>query len=150
MGEVTNLKAPAARMRYTRLRRQIENGTLIGTHGTPFQRSPEKTYDPFKKRKRHVEDMDDEETLMRKDAEKIKPENKYLSDEYKTNTLYERSEDEAPLAKRRATQLTSSLLSRESLVDFPQGPRLGMMAPQVIAPGEKFAQGFTGSESYSG
>ncbi|OBT49555.1 hypothetical protein VE04_10126, partial [Pseudogymnoascus sp. 24MN13] len=38
VGEVTNLKAPAARMRYTRLRRQIESGTLIGTHGTPFQR----------------------------------------------------------------------------------------------------------------
>ncbi|PMD16573.1 hypothetical protein NA56DRAFT_649437, partial [Hyaloscypha hepaticicola] len=36
VGLATNLKPPAARMRYTRLRRQIESGTLIGTHGTPF------------------------------------------------------------------------------------------------------------------
>ncbi|KFY41643.1 hypothetical protein V494_02875 [Pseudogymnoascus sp. VKM F-4513 (FW-928)] len=31
VGEVTNLKPPAARMRYTRLRRQIESGSLKGT-----------------------------------------------------------------------------------------------------------------------
>jgi hypothetical protein len=36
VGHATSLKPPAARMRYTRLRRQIESGTLIGTHGTPF------------------------------------------------------------------------------------------------------------------
>ncbi|KAN0096617.1 hypothetical protein V8E51_015422 [Hyaloscypha variabilis] len=36
VGAATSLKPPAARMRYTRLRRQIESGTLIGTHGTPF------------------------------------------------------------------------------------------------------------------
>jgi hypothetical protein len=36
VGVATSLKSPAARMRYTRLRRQIESGTLVGTHGQPF------------------------------------------------------------------------------------------------------------------
>jgi len=36
-------------MRYTRLRRQIESGTLIGTHGSPFLSSSPPT---FEKRKR--------------------------------------------------------------------------------------------------
>src|ERR1700730_1182810 len=40
VGHATSLKSPAARMRYTRLRRQIESGTLIGTHGTPFLSHP--------------------------------------------------------------------------------------------------------------
>ena len=39
-------------MRYTRLRRQIESGTLIGTHGTPFSGSADKIYQASAKRKR--------------------------------------------------------------------------------------------------
>ena len=51
-------------MRYTRLRRAIEGGTLIGTHGTPFQAGAEKVVEVGKKRKRHlhstrVEEVDD-------------------------------------------------------------------------------------------
>ena len=38
-------------MRYTRLRRTIESGTLIGTHGTPFQGGSEKNVQTQKKRK---------------------------------------------------------------------------------------------------
>ena len=41
-------------MRYTRLRRQIENGTLIGTHGTPFQGGAEKIAEAQRKRRRSV------------------------------------------------------------------------------------------------
>jgi hypothetical protein len=36
VAQATNIKPPAARMRYSRLRRQIEDGTLIKTHGTAF------------------------------------------------------------------------------------------------------------------
>jgi hypothetical protein len=39
-------------MRYTRLRRQIETGTLIGTHGTPFQGGAEKIAEAQRKRRR--------------------------------------------------------------------------------------------------
>ncbi|KAE9371662.1 hypothetical protein N431DRAFT_559128 [Stipitochalara longipes BDJ] len=46
VGAATSLKPPAARMRYTRLRRQIESGTLIGTHGTPFLSSPSSSISP--------------------------------------------------------------------------------------------------------
>jgi hypothetical protein len=54
VGASTNLKPPAARMRYTRLRRQIESGTLIGTHGTPFpsDKVVEKNAEAGRKRKR--------------------------------------------------------------------------------------------------
>lgn len=38
-------------MRYTRLRRAIESGSLIGTHGTPFQGGSEKNAQAQKKRK---------------------------------------------------------------------------------------------------
>ena len=39
-------------MRYTRFRRAIESGTLIGTHGTPFQGGADKIVEAQKKRKR--------------------------------------------------------------------------------------------------
>lgn len=68
MGEVTKLKAPAARMRFTRLRRAIEDGTLIDTHGKHFQGSADKFANTRKKRKKpSFEEMDcdgdDEEAL---------------------------------------------------------------------------------------
>ncbi|KAL8831456.1 MAG: hypothetical protein Q9191_000867 [Dirinaria sp. TL-2023a] len=52
VGEITNLKPPAARMRFTRLRRAIEDGTLIDTHGKHFQGSSDKIAEAQKKRKR--------------------------------------------------------------------------------------------------
>ena len=58
MGEETNLKPPAARMRYTRLRRSIEDGTLIGTHGTPFQGGAEKIANAQRKRKTNRQNSD--------------------------------------------------------------------------------------------
>lgn len=68
VGEITKLKAPAARMRFTRLRRAIEDGTLIDTHGKQFQGSADKTVEAQKKRKKPLAekpdcDRDDEETL---------------------------------------------------------------------------------------
>ncbi|OBT71195.1 hypothetical protein VF21_09800 [Pseudogymnoascus sp. 05NY08] len=122
VGEVTNLKAPAARMRYTRLRRQIESGTLIGTHGTPFQRvGGEKGGEGGGKRKRGEvggggEGDDEEEegeegmgevVVGKEGGEVVKMEDKSSSDKYDSDTLPERDsedEEEAPLANRTARQ----------------------------------------------
>lgn len=56
---MTKLKPPAARMRYTRLRRAIESGTLIGTHGTPFQGGAVKS--PRKRTNNKISDDSDDE-----------------------------------------------------------------------------------------
>ena len=53
-------------MRYTRLRRAIESGTLIGTHGTPFQGGGNKTAQPEQKRKKLSDGSDEEPTPARK------------------------------------------------------------------------------------
>ncbi|TAQ85451.1 hypothetical protein B7494_g6230 [Chlorociboria aeruginascens] len=108
VGEETNLKPPAARMRYTRLRRQIESGTLIGTHGTPFTGGAEKIAEALKKRKRssgqegHKNDDDEDDIPIPKERKPgknvIKDED---SDEFETDGSEESgdSEDEMPLAK---------------------------------------------------
>ncbi|KAF8861829.1 hypothetical protein BDZ45DRAFT_773550 [Acephala macrosclerotiorum] len=117
VGAATSLKPPAARMRYTRLRRQIESGTLIGTHGTPFASPavPEETKKcrgEFKKRKRTIKkeegttsqfDNSDEED------KKIKNENSssYESDS-STESLTDESEDEMPLAKLSKKHMAAS------------------------------------------
>lgn len=56
-------------MRYTRLRRAIEGGTLIGTHGTPFQGGAGKVVEAGKERKKllhstQTEKIDDVEPLV--------------------------------------------------------------------------------------
>lgn len=46
-------------MRLTRLRRDIENGTLIGTHGTPFQGAADKIA-KAQMRRRKADILDDD------------------------------------------------------------------------------------------
>jgi len=117
VGEVTSLKPPAARMRYTRLRRQIESGTLIGTHGTPFI-----VTDSSKKRKKSLtqtaegaeEGGDDEEDSVPK-RKIVKSEGSIVKteeDEYESDTSLEcdeESDDEIPLAKLRKTRLMNEI-----------------------------------------
>jgi hypothetical protein len=105
VGQATNLKSPAARMRYTRLRRQIEGGTLIGTHGTPFA---EKIPSKMRKRTRDSQAEVGEEgqpAVFAKTSSpdrKIKSEPEEFSDRYETDfSEGNNSEDEMPLAKRR-------------------------------------------------
>lgn len=76
VGDATKLKPPAARMRYTRLRRAIEGGTLIGTHGTPFQGGAEKSVEVRKKRKglllsTSAEDLDELEPIVTRSGSRI-------------------------------------------------------------------------------
>lgn len=98
-------------MRYTRLRRQIESGTLIGTHGTPFVGGAEKIAEAHKNRKRLCRNegennMDENATdgqRVKEDAEAFKLEPQSYSSEYETDMSSEDTDSEAevPLAKRR-------------------------------------------------
>ncbi|PMD30635.1 hypothetical protein L207DRAFT_520131, partial [Hyaloscypha variabilis F] len=126
-------------MRYTRLRRQIESGTLIGTHGTPFLSSssisptspiststfsnyPEKEKE--KKRKRTSGERCEgvkvegdggmgkgglEGTGEKGGVDGIIKEESRSDDEFESASEGWDSEDEVPLAKLRKTQLPSSI-----------------------------------------
>lgn len=91
-------------MRYTRLRRQIEGGTLVGTHGTTFSGGFDKPPTSLGKRK----SSEGEETICKRQVRrvnkmKIKNEHDENSDEFGTDlSEYVDSEDEMPLAKRKA------------------------------------------------
>ena len=103
-------------MRYTRLRRQIESGTLIGTHGTPFAGGAEKNAKALKKRRRsglpiekpikRKANEDDEEMLgkgFKRGFNLVK--NEYSS-EYETDAEDSGDcEDEIPLAKLRRAKM---------------------------------------------
>ncbi len=115
VGQATNLKSPAARMRYTRLRRQIEGGTLIGTHGTPFSGVAGKMSPEMRKRTGVFQpEFSDGEKTTSLDR-KIKSEPEEFSDRYETDySEEENSEDEMPLAKRRYDRLKLGDASSES------------------------------------
>jgi hypothetical protein len=109
-------------MRYTRLRRQIESGTLIGTHGTPFpsDKVVEKNAEAGRKRKRLSPGKDakidaSEETGGRKKDAKSKSIIKKEGDgsgEFESSgdseSDFEDSEDEMPLAKLMKSRMKAS------------------------------------------
>jgi hypothetical protein len=96
-------------MRYTRLRRQIEGGTLISRHGTPFIGGAEKIMETTKKRKELMPTEYDEgglravqvEAAPKYRKEYVKFEQSESSDSWETNSSENvNSEDKIPLAKR--------------------------------------------------
>jgi hypothetical protein len=115
-------------MRYTRLRRQIESGTLIGTHRTPFTGAPEKIAEAGKKRKRcssSIKNDDGEEDDMLPKDEKGSSEDERQGGERRNTVVKEErrgswsqfesseesdgdSEDEIPLAKLRKAKMASN------------------------------------------
>jgi len=114
VGQATNLKSPAARMRYTRLRRQIEGGTLIGTRGALFSEVAEKMPPEVRKRKRDSQPETGEREWPGVFAKttspdrKIKSEPEDFSERYETGSSEgDDSEDEKPLAKRRHDRATT-------------------------------------------
>jgi hypothetical protein len=105
VGEATNLKPPAARMRYTRLRRQIEGRTLIGSHGTSFFGVAERTVDTRQKRKKSWKDEDNMERPLRTlhikaESAKVKAEEEHAPGNFEMPNGSD-SEDDKPLAKIR-------------------------------------------------
>lgn len=129
-------------MRYTRLRRQIESGTLIGTHGTPFpsDKVVEKNAEAGRKRKRlspgkDVKNEASEDMGGRKKNTKsksiIKKEGKG-SGEFESSgeseSDFEDSEDEMPLAKLMKSRMKPSdalpnrMAERGNLADGAEAP----------------------------
>ncbi|KAI9787274.1 MAG: hypothetical protein M1816_007688 [Peltula sp. TS41687] len=117
VGDVTNLKAPAARMRYTRLRRAIESGALAGTHATAFQAGQERMVDVVPKKRRRSSfpeevraekgslNEDDFEVLRTRSGSRI-GRAIHSKEEYRENLQCdEDTDDELPLMKRRASGL---------------------------------------------
>jgi hypothetical protein len=103
-------------MRYTRLRRQIESGTLIGTHGTPFpsDKVVEKNAEAKRKRKRlspgdgtrndaDEEGLEEDESKNRAKRKSVIKKEGDGSDRFETSedseSEFADSEDEMPLAK---------------------------------------------------
>lgn len=93
-------------MRYTRLRRQIEGGTLIGSHGIPFSGGAHKIAQVSEKRKRVAKagEICDQQHAGSASI-RIKPEFEYSTDGFETDSSYDSdSEDEMPLAKRKMSR----------------------------------------------
>lgn len=103
-------------MRYTRLRRQIESGTLIGTHGTPFpsDKVVEKNAEAKRKRKQwspgNILRNDAKEDALGENENKTRAKRKSVikkegdrSDRFETSedseSEFADTEDEMPLAK---------------------------------------------------
>lgn len=156
VGEITNLKPPAARMRFTRLRRAIEDGTLIDTHGKHFQGSADKIAEAQKKRKKpSSEDADcngdDEEPVpprpkmkvsrspgaryeadscnaFTSEAEIDSPECKLMDTEYKTYAIEKPSSD--PTTKDLGCDLPPTDVSHDVEGGTAEGPQ-GDVLPTV-------------------
>lgn len=118
-------------MRYTRLRRQIEGGTLVGAHGTPFSGVAEKTVLDMRKRKTGSQletGSASQPTALKKSLtphRKIKSEQDEFSDGYETDYSQDSdSEDEIPLAKRRHVAVKSSGVSFEEHSIAPTSQRM--------------------------
>ena len=125
VGDATKLNPPAARMRYTRLRRAIESGTLIGTHGTPFQGGAEKSLEVRKKRKGllHVtraEEVDTLKPIVSRSGSRIRRMEKIIKDDSADQYDAEHSTDDkkAPLVRRRAQALKRKVDVEEDISEL--------------------------------
>ena len=95
-------------MRYTRLRRAIEGGTLIGTHGTPFQGTTDKETGHHKRRKKpllsarseQIADLGPIHTRSGSCFERINKLERVSADGFATGGSSE--EDDLPLFKKRS------------------------------------------------
>jgi len=154
-------------MRYTRLRRQIESGTLIGTHGTPFTGAPEKIAEAGKKRKGgtsssgggHAKFHDDgasedgnedgeghDGSSGEKSSERVGGEKRVKREAggFASDTTSDDSEDEVPLAKLRKTRGEDA--RREMLEQHPV-----VMAPLFPMPRlEAFVGGAGNNHNHNG
>jgi hypothetical protein len=132
-------------MRYTRLRRQIESGTLIGTHGTPFLSSsphPEKQgkrkrVDGAKGEEESEEEIGVKRELWKKEGKESKVKEETGSEFESSGSESEGwdSDDEVPLAKLRKAKLglSSGAATRAYALSngAVQGPG-GVSQPQIV------------------
>lgn len=120
---MTKLKPPAARMRYTRLRRAIESGTLIGTHGTPFQGGADKIVEARRKRSKISDGVDEEDgyVVQAPTSSRLARESGSSQDVHDSNnTIAQRSDlDDMPRVKkqRRTSKTGSEAIKLEAVPD---------------------------------
>lgn len=136
---MTNLKAPAARMRYTRLRRAIEGGTLIGTTGTPFQGSAEKIAEARKKRKTISDDTDEEghSVFQTPTSDRLAPKSGSSNEAQGSyNTAQQSHSDDLPSAKkqRRTSTPLKAIKSEPSVDVFRFGMSGAVASKNVVIP----------------
>lgn len=113
---MADLKAPAARMRYTRLAKAIESGTLIGKKNTSSQGVPESPNEASKKRKKTAFDSEDDEegsqkTLLGRGRQASGAGSLYEGLKGRKNALGDKV-DGSPAAKKR-TKLTKTKAAAE-------------------------------------
>lgn len=129
-------------MRYTRLRRAIESGTLVGTHGTPFHGSLEKAPDTSKKRRRPspLDDIqaegaglnDDDFGLIRtRSGSRIERAIKTTEEYTECFGTDDDSDDGVPLVKRRASALSRSNIGTEGQSSVSHGSATLMPRPEM-------------------
>lgn len=148
VGDATRLKPPAARMRYTRLRRAIEGGTLIGTHGIPFQGGGEKVVEVRKKRRgllhsTHTDEVDDLEPLVTRSRSRIMRMEKVedgSADEY--DMVLSTEDEKASSVRRRCGALKRKVDAedgRPGLASAPlrSGERQRVSGPHTQTPSPK-------------
>lgn len=137
---MTNLKPPAARMRYTRLRRAIEGGTLIGTHGTPFQGGAEKIAEARKKRKTISDDTDEEgpSAVRTPNSGRLALESGSSNDVQGSNdTVQESNSDDVPRVKkqRQTSRTPLEAIKSEAPADvFHFGMSRAVPSKNVVTP----------------
>lgn len=106
VGKVTDLKGPAARMRFTRLVKAIESGALIEKSGESSQGGPQKATEVSKKRKKTMTDGDDsatdQDTLLQTDKPASTAEN--VSDNSKGGKIALGDKAEDTLAARKSAK----------------------------------------------
>jgi hypothetical protein len=160
-------------MRYTRLKKQIESGTLIGTHGTPF--TAEKIKEGARKRKcatespaliSPVEKIDSGEGIVAaKNKDKGMEKEVEVKEEKEgsdwSSESEEDSEDEMPLAKlRKGRKLDDHTTSPRANAHIGMGHGSGsmisgegqtmMFAPFFSAPSRRLQAGkFTENGSWA-
>lgn len=102
VGEAAGLKAPAARMRFTRLKRQIQEGKLVATQCASLPAQAEtRVSTPCKRPKPREEELVAMKRPKTRGVQlKVKTEYEGTSDDSGSDSDYVDSEDEIPLAQR--------------------------------------------------
>ena len=143
VGAVTNLKPPAARMRYTRLRRQIESGTLIGTHGTPFTGPADKICHASAKRK-HV--AAEERNICEDDTEDEEPVD-VCGKRKKTSKDGRRSGFANGKNKRNVVEPSTEMMKGEGGGNEIREMKANIKDKEVIIKAEQDDKGFSSTDS---
>ena len=155
VSDITNLKPPAARMRYIRLRRAIENGSLTGAHGSPIpagsnnarsrrrRRRPSPIEEVRADHQQQVKGGDDDFGVIQTRSGLNIARATDRNEKYTENDSTEDdSGDDAPLIKRQTSIDSKPMVteplppssSQEPLPTLATGPVLNALATEQVPP----------------